>query len=367
MKKKSAIILFTLIFFIGFSVFSDNMRSDGSQESWRVLKKAQQEFDLNNYAMSMKLAQDSISLRKKEIQYADNILQSALNPYQVRKAGDYIEDVLKILDERQEYEAYSIIKRITEQKGIEFFKGSISKLTEYLKKRVNYPEAFFLIARIYKLEGEYSIALYYLEKARKSADLLEVPSQQADILYEMADIAEFLDDTVMQEKALLLIANSDGKFNDSTLKNALLRTSKSEKEDNSSRFFSLYRIDAVNTIRAYFKLSSLYAENKKYQDSYLTNLYGVLISFTHINSILEERDSDYSYKSLESFFSKLSLYPDIMKWCNDIGFWKGFYDIYELGRKNNFARFPNDIMNNLARFCPEGYWQKAAEQKLNEK
>lgn len=366
MKKKSVVLLFTLILFVGFSLFSDNMRSDGSQESWLVLKKAQQEFDLNNYAMAMKLAQDSISLRKKEIQYADNILQSALNPYQVRKAGDYIEDVLKILDERQEYEVYSIIKRITEQKGIEFFEGSISKLTEYLKKRVNYPEAFFLIAKIYKLEGEYNIALDYLNKACLSSDSLEIPSQKADILYEMAEIAEFIDDTRMQEKSLLLIAN-DGKFNDSTLKNALLRTSKSEKEDNSSRFFSLYRIDAVNTIKAYFKLSAFYAENKEYQDSYLTNLYGVLISFTHINSILEERDSDYSYKSLETFFSKLSLYPDIMKWCNDIGFWKGFYDIYELGRKNNFVRFPNDILNNLAKFCPEEYWQKAAEQKLNER
>lgn len=362
MKKIIGVLFFVLT---GIAAFAQASVQHVSEESWRILKKAQQEFDLNNYSMAMQLVQEAVSARKKEVLQTSSILESALTPYQVRKAGDRIDDVLEVLSERQEYKAYSIIADIVESKGADFFNGSISNLTEYVKKRAEYPEAYFLIAKIYKLEGEFSFALDYLERARANAGMLEIPAQQIDILYEMADVAEFLNDTVTQEKALLLIANNDGQFNNVTLKNSLLRTSKSVKEDNSSKLFSLFRIDAISTMSAYFSLSSIYFAHKKYQDSYLTNLYGVLIAFTHINSILEERDSDYAYDTLESFFEECALYPDILKWCNGIGFWRGFYNIYELGMLNKFERFPRDILRVLAEHCPEPYWKKVAEESYS--
>lgn len=345
------------------SVFAQN---NSNKESWQILQSAEQAFFVNNFNSAMKLTQDAIAKRKEEVDYASSILTNALKPYQVRRAGDYIPDVLDVLNERQEYEAIAIIEKWLDKLGSEYFNHSIKKLTEFVNNRIEYPEAYFLIAKIYKLEGEFDMATKYLEKARSNSVLLEVPSQLTDILYEMAEIAENSSDTVTEEKSLIIIAQNDGCYKDETLKTALLRTSKSTKEDNSSRFFSLYRIDAINTAKAYSKLSCIYESSKRYQDAYLTNLYFTLICFTHVNSILEERESDYSYTNLAAFFAEMKRYPDIMKWANESGFFEGLYKIYSLGLLNKFERFPKDMITVLAESCPEKYWKDAAKNCLVE-
>ena len=357
--NKAKVVLCIVFACTVFSAFAQHPQNPGN-ESWKMYQKAQSLFDHKNYGSSIKAAGDCLAQRKKEVEYIDYVLANALKPYPVRKVGDDIEEVLKVLKERDEYESIEIIEKYINEKGTDYFKNSISNLTEYLHKRIDYPEVYFLIAKIYRLEGEFDMALTYLEKARTSAFLLEIPSQLTDILYEMASIAESKNDVSKQEKYLELIANNDGRYSDDLLKSALLRTSRSTKENNSSRFFSLYRIEAVQTVNAYYSLSRIYENAKQSEKAYISNLYAVLISFTHINSILEERESDYRYEDLSEFFDEVKKYPDIMKWCNENHFFEGFYRIYSLGLKNKCTRFPVDIVNVLAKSCPEQYWKNAA-------
>lgn len=347
-------------------LFSFNIyAAEKSEESWKILQKAQQYFDKNDFSSAMRYTQDALAARKKESEYANSILTAALTPYQVRRVGDGINEVLSILTERQDYEAISIINNCIDKLGIQYFHSSIKELKAYVLQRTDYPEAYFLLGKIYKIEGEFDLALNYLEKARSTASLLDVPSQEIDILYLIADIAEYKNDIVLEEKALILIAQNDGDYKNETLKTAILRTSKSVKEDNSSRFFKLYRVDAIQTVNAYFKLSDIYSKNKKIQEAYLTNMYGVLICFTHLNSLLEERESEYSFTDLKGFFSELKRYPDMINWCNENGFWRGFYNICIYGEKAGFTRFPQDIILELSKYCPEEYWKSAAQEKLN--
>ena len=367
LSKHLPVFCIVCLFLIN-SVFAQHPQNPGN-ESWKMLQKAQAQFDQKNYNKALKLAGDCLSQRKKEVEYLDYVLENSLKPYQVRKVGDDIDEVLKILKERDEYESIEIIKKYLNIHGKEFFKHSIKNFTEYLHKRIDYPEVYFLIAKIYKLEGEFDMALTYLQKARDSSFLLEVPEEITDINYAIADIAEYKNNIELQERTLLLIVGDKGRYGDKdmTLKNALLRTSKSEKEDNSSRFFELYRIDAIQTEDAFNMLTKIYINAKKYKDAYLTNLYSVLICFTHINSILEERESDYHYTDLGEFFNEIKKYPDIYEWCNEHHFWEGFYNIYSLGQKNYFYRFPLDIITVMASDCPEQYWKNAASQVLLKK
>ncbi|MCR5385729.1 MAG: hypothetical protein K6E69_01275 [Treponema sp.] len=359
-KLNKAKIFFCIVFLsAAFSVFAQHPQNPGN-ESWKMFQKAQALFDQKNYGKSIKLANDCLAQRKKEVEYIDYVLANALKPYPVRKVGDDINEVLTVLRERDEYESVEIIETYINEKGEDYFDSSISKLTEYLHKRQDYPEVYFLIAKIYRLEGEFDMAYTYLEKAHASSFLLEIPAQDIDILYEMAAIAKNKNDVPRQEKLLELIAVNDGRYSDTNLKNALLRTSRSTKEDNSSRFFELYRIDAIRTVNAYYSLSKIYDNAKEREKAYLANLYAVLISFTHINSILEERESDYHYKNLTEFFDEIKKYPDIVEWCGKNHFWEGFYNIYTLGVKNKCTRFPVDVVNVLAKSCPEVYWKNAA-------
>lgn len=362
MNKKLLIIITLLIN----SIFAFGLDIAKAKESWQFLMKAEREFDKANYALSMRYAQDAIEKRIDESETTYKILTNALTPYQVRKVGDNISDVIDILTERQEYDALKVIDSFTLRLGIDYFNGSIKKLTEYISKYREYPEANFLISKIYYLEGEYDMALTYLEKARTNAFLLEVPEEESDILFLMAEIAESKKDIPTQEKALILIAKNSGDFQNETLKKAIIRTSKSTKEDNSSRFFKLYRVDAVSCVTSYNKLSHIYLDSKKYEDAYIADVYSVLICFTHLNNLLEERESDYEYTDLKSFFKELSRYPDMMRWCNDVNFWESFYNMCDIGYKCGFTRFPKDIITALSEYCPENYWKQAAKKRLSE-
>ena len=356
----------TFISLIINSLFIFGMENNFSKESWQYLMNAEREFDKKNYSLSMRLAQDAVSKRIEESETNFTILTNAITPYQVRKVGDNINDVLDILKERQEYDAIKIINFYTTKMGYEYFSSSIKKLSEYISNYREYPEAYFLIAKIYHIEGEFDMALTYLEKARANSFLLEIPQNENDILFLMSEIAEYKKDIPMQEKALILIAKNSGDFQKEILKKAIIRTSKSTKDDNSSRFFKLYRVDAVSCVNSYNKLSHIYLDSKKYEDAYLTSAYSVLICFTHLNSLLEERESDYVYSDLKGFFRELARYPDMMKWCNDVNFWESFYNLCDIGLKCGYTRFPKDIIKSLSEFCPENYWKLAASKRLKE-
>lgn len=361
--KKISIITFILL--IGFvSLFAQNISE--TEESWKILQKAQQEFDANNFSNSMKFCQMAISQRKAECEQQYSILTKAVTPYQVRRVGENLNDVLAVLEERQEYGAIEIINTWVGKYSCEYFNESISTLREFLKKRHDYPEAYMLLAKIYRIEGEFNIALDYLEKARLAADLLEIPAEENDILFFIADIAEYTNDIPTQEKALLLIVQNDGQYKNETLKKAILRTSNSTKENNSSRMFELYRIDAISCLKAYFKLSKIYSKNKKYQEAYLTNLYGVIIGFTHLNELLTERESAYKFTNLNDFFKQVVRYSDIENWASEVSLWEGFYNIYDYGMNCGYARFAKDMITVLSQGCPDEYWKKASREKLNQ-
>lgn len=364
--SKIKIALLTVFALFINSTFANNpVKPKDLNGSWKILQKAQSAFDRADYSSAMSLVTECLAQRKIEVEYIDFRLANSLKPYQVRRVGDAIDDVVAILNERQEYETVSIINKWVKLFGKDFFEDSIQKLKEYLLSRIDYPEAYFLIAKIYKIEGEFNMALKYLEKAWETASLLEIPSQVNEILYEKADIAEYNGQVVENEKALLIIAEKSGRFKDKNLQNAILRTSRSTKEDNSSRFFMLYRIDAPTTLKAFTKLSDIYIKSKQYEKAYISNAYAVLIAFTHINSILEERESDYSYENLDQFFKEIERYPDILRWCNENGFWQSFYNLYDYGIKMKFTKFPVDIAKVLSKSCPNKYFKNAAKTQVD--
>ena len=71
-----------------------------------------------------------------------------------------------------------------EKQGLDFFNGSYSDLIEFVSVYAHYPEADFLLGKIYKLEGEYSVALNYMKDAYEYSVNLDVSMEKYDLLYE---------------------------------------------------------------------------------------------------------------------------------------------------------------------------------------
>jgi len=361
LKKAFLLTFFVLnIFVIAYAQNPQKPKDDNL--SLNILANAQTALDNKNYGEAYKLVQQAQDARKKEVEWNDYVLSKSLKPSQVRKAGDAIDDVLKVLKERDDFDAISIITHWVDLKTKSFFKDSVSNLHKYLLHRIDFPESDFLLGHIYRLEGEYAISEKYLEKANQNSDMLEIPEMRYDILYEQAELAYVQGKN--PEYFLQLIIKNDIYYSDDNLKKAVIRTISSTHDDIAQKFFMLYRVDSPISIKAYYKLSAFYAANKKPDDALFMNLLGVLSSFTHINNILLDRNPNYTYTTIESFFYELQRYHDVMTWCIDNDFWKGICTTTLMCKSMGYEVFSKELLESMSEYCPSEYWKEDAFQQL---
>ena len=127
----------------------------------KTLNSAQIAFENQNYGEALKLAEEAKQIRKERNRYEISLLENSFKPAEVKYAGDSLADTLKVLADRQDYDAIEIIDWYSKIVRNFDFNDSKNKFMDYLREISEYPEADYLIASIYKLEGEYEFAVRY--------------------------------------------------------------------------------------------------------------------------------------------------------------------------------------------------------------
>lgn len=334
-------------------------------QSWRVLAKAQVAFDSGDYGHASALCQDARISRNRELEWNRSIMEYTLNAPEVKRKGPLISDLIPVLKEREDYEALDIINYWCDKRGAAFFNDSLPELYAWLLRLKNYPECDFLQAKIFRLEGEYSLAMEYLESARSQSDLLDVPAQKFDILYEMADLAKTMDDARTLEGSLLLIVAEDGLYKDETIKRAMQKSIQLKRKDIVSYFFYLFRHSSPNSIKAYYELGKIRREQKNSREGFSMTAFGSVCAFTHILDILTDRSPEYSWTTMESFLAECARYGDVLEWTRKNGFWKGLFDLAVISNENGWTNFGESLLRLLSEDCPDDYWKTAAAEKLH--
>lgn len=372
LKKIIFFSFFTILF--AFEIFSQSpSRPEDSFRSDRILARAQHAFDAGRYSEAMTLCEEARLARRNEVLWSCFVIANVLNAPAIKRAGPFISDLMPILEEREEYDAIEIIEEKIERYGSDFFGNSLTKLYDYLESLGDYPESDFLLAKIYRLEGEYDLAMQYLERARSHSDILDVPAVKFDILYEMADLADVLGDDTTYEKTLLLVVEGDGLYRNRTMRNAIEKSVKLKRRgvDLAEYFLQLFRSDAINSMRAYFELADIYEKRGDLKESFYMTAFGVIVGFTHAVEILDDRLGEITFdenerRSLEHFFTECGKNEDVMSWMQGRGLWRGFFNMAVRARKNGWNDFAVSFLEKLSESCPAPYWQTAARLALEE-
>lgn len=373
MKKIAFFSLFTI--FLVLKVFSQNLpRSENPVQSDRIFARAQHSFDAELYSEAMTLCEEARLARRNEVRWSCFVIGNVLSAPAIKKAGTLISDLMPILREREEYDAIEIIENQLERHGSDYFGNSLSRLYDYLESLENYPESDFLIAKIYRLEGEYDLAMRYLERAWSHSDILDVPAVKFDILYEMADLANVLGDDIAYEKSLLLVVEGDGLYKNTTISNAIEKSVKLKRRgvDLAEYFLQLFRSPSINSMRAYFELADLYEKRGELKEGFLMTAFGVIVGFSHAVEILDDRLGEITFdendrRSMEYFFAECGRNYDIMSWMQEKGLWRGFFNLAIRARENGWNDFATSFLEKLSKSCPDPYWRTAAEFALEDK
>ena len=361
-------IIFTLSLLLALNTFAQsNMNFALAEQTYR---KALDSLENNDYGKALKYSEDAILYKKEMVENQLKILNNSLSARRVKAVGDNINSVLKILNERNEFEAIKIIQYYIKKYDIENFDSSISKLIEFISGTKVYPEAQKLIGDIYKLEGEYEYAESYYKMALDNKDYLDIPDEKYEILYMLADISRLSGNDNQMEVRLLNILTEDSAFKDTALKNSILRTIKANKADSVEKFFILHRADNYYSLKAYNELSQYYYKKNDQEKALLYASLFCLTSFTKIYETLKLRNFDYEYKDLKTFFQECSYHNDILTWGSENQIWKSFNTLAAYTSEFGYVEFSKSLLKILVLYSPERYWQQEAViqlQKLDPK
>ncbi len=362
MKSLKSVFIF---FFIIYTFFAYSLNYD---DAWKSLDTARLKFEEGDIGQALKYAENAKEIRKNESTAALTSLENALKPLAVQEVGDSIPDVEEILTERMENDALNYIHKLTDLYGNAYFENSVTNIKKFYEDRAAYPEADYLIAKIYMQEGEYSSAADYYEKALANKDVLDVPDEKYDIMYDAAELARLRKDEVKFQNYLIKILED----NDSFIKNgrytsslkAIVRYTIREETTSINQLFLLYRSNHYKSLNALLKLTEYYISNNEYERAYYTSILSVLTSFTRIHEIITARNQKYIYTTLDLFFNEALKYRDVKEWMNKNGVWRGFYNFGVLLSYKNYKPYDDiklkanetlagQVFEVLKSFCPD--------------
>lgn len=331
---------------------------------WLTLKEAQNAYESGDFGDALRYAENAKRQRKDISVWEVYVLDQTQKNARVRKSGDYIDDLLPVLKEKEYNDAVAIINKHVELRGKDFFHGRFSELQKWVADDYKYPEADFIIGKIYRLEGENSFAQQYLNEVCNNFDRLDIPAMRYDILYEMAELAKDQNDMEAYEKNLELILKDDDLYKDTRFMNALLRQINQNNATAVEKFFLLYRSSNDISIRALEELGQYYTKIGKPEKALQCVALGSIASVTKIEDILKDRLIDYTYISFPDLLTKAAQYNDILVWGNENRIWEMFYELARTAEGQNKLLFSQELFSILAKYDPEPYWRKEAEYHI---
>jgi hypothetical protein len=338
------------------------------KEAWRQLEQAETAFENGELDKALILAENSRETRRISSEWSENKLIAAYKPIVVQREGTDLNTLRKIFEERQDKNAVEIIDYSLTLHPAEYYNFNIKNVITYWHNSSNYPEADIITAAVYRQEGEYDLSQHYLENAWKYRDLLDIPEQKYDILYDLADTAFLLKDNELYEKSLLLILSDDKDFsgtekNQNRLSSGFVRAIK--KGTGSDKLFILYRHDSPFGLSAMIKLSDYYQAVGQNDRALECSAFGCLTAITAMNNSLKQYKDDYTFSTVENLFQEVDSINEICNWMDKYDVWNSFYNfalLIDITTENK--SLSKDILSALANKSHNKIIQKKALLKL---
>ncbi len=360
---KSFAFIFVLLFSLNAAVSqSVPRRIQKGHEAWRSYKKAQTAFESNDYSKAIEYAEEARSIRKQEAAWQTYILENTLKKAKVRRAGDELDRVVPELKELGDNDAVEIISIHTEKLGAQYFNNSYSKIFDYISIYSHYTEADYLLGKIYRLEGEFEVALRYMKEAYDCAVNLDVPMEKYDLLYDLASLSYDLGKFDDFEKYSLAIVVDNEYYSDKAFMRSLKRIIDMDSQEAVDKFFLLYRCNNDLALKALIDLSEIYRTIGESEKTLKCSSLASIIAVSKLENIISQRINDYEFRSIGDLLVKCQRYEDIVKWGNENNIWKLFCSFAESAASDGKIEFARNLLRILSKYEPEEYWRRYASE-----
>jgi tetratricopeptide (TPR) repeat protein len=240
--------------------------------------------------------------------------------------------------------------------------NSSSAALSELQRLKGYPEAEYWIGEVYRMEGEFSVALSQYQKAYNERSLLEHPEFGTEILYKIADLRKLRREYSEMVKVLEEILKADTlwsleSFNRSNLQKSLER-------NGVDRFLLLFRHNEPSMEKAHRTLGLYYYSNGgRHERAAEHLLFAFLIQNSVIIEALLRSRYDFTFEGLPSLMQAIAGRQDLLAYANETEYYKTLYylanSLYGVNR-----RVPARELWTFLRDYAGGEWQERAASQL---
>jgi len=334
-------------------------------ESQRLFNEALTYYENADYGRALKPCEEAIRIHKEDIQGQEDQIKNALKPQQVATVGNSINEILKVLNKREEWDYVNLIRFYLNKKGEAYFEDNIENLLTYLQKIEFYPEAHKLIGDIYKIEGEYDFAEMYYKNAIENTDVLDVVDERYEILYQLADISRLKGDENEMETRLLSILSEDVYFTKGTLATNMVTFVRKNQKNTLEKFFQMYRADNYYMMNAYVQLSEYYFKKGQMERALKFCTLATITGFTKIEQVVSKRNISFAYTDFKSLLQEAAFYDDVIEWGTENNFWKILNQLAIITRTDGNDKFSDSLLYILSEYSPLEYYRREATLLLN--
>ena len=89
-----------------------------------------------------------------------------------------------------------------------------------------------------------------------------------------------------------------------------------------------------------------------------------VLAVTRVFSIVQQRNSEFTYSSLDNLLQTGIAYADIRDWSIVKSLWKQLYLFANACSRAGYTAFSTDLYQTIVDCAPENYWRQVALQKL---
>ncbi len=312
----------------------------GAAESYRmVLERGKKLFREGSYGQALLCFEDARRLRADVFDDSYNALVSVLSSANARSLGDKLEAAEEYVRHNKFASAISAFDLFWNETDSKIKIITVNEaLSRFLDLR-NFPEAEYWIGKVFRMEGEYSVAIDQFRKALNHSLLLDIPGEELNIRYALADAYAMSSQYKAMEATLLAICADDQLWSGDEHQFTRESMGKLLVSEGVDRFVQLYRhyaseyYPAHKELGVYFYLSGRHARASDHLS------FAFLLETTLIVEELRQRDQSWRFSSLSAAWRDAMALPELRERALEDEYFKTIYyfaaSLYAVGKRTS--------------------------------
>ncbi len=289
MKKFNFLFILLLL---AFGIFAQNTYDS----NWLRFQRGKANFDNKNYGEALAdfrscIASELITENSVPETLFDTIYNDIVKRLENENRVSFFKNCYLKSSRKNYYKLHSDLSKIE--------RIQLANMLKDIGFKNVYPEAYFYIGKIYKLEGEYLLAEKNFNSALSQIKSLQIEDTLFEIYYELIDLYSKWDKPNEFLKSTNVLLEFDPLFYDKKVSSVGKNMSKVFLDKSLFKAIELYRLTNDKFIKAYSLLADYYYDKEDYNKYYEYSFDAVVTILSIIAEEMKKSDYEYVFTDIE--------------------------------------------------------------------